>query len=223
MQSVKKTKGEQTRALILETALRLFRERGYEETTMRAIAEEAGVALGNAYYYFRSKEDLVHHFYLQLQQEQFAASEPILLTEKSFKNRLAGLLRAQMAIIIPHQRMFIGLFKIAADPRNDLNPFHSATADVRDKCVERFRMLVDGSQEKMPAEIKEELPYLLWLYNMAVILFWIYDQSPNYIRTFRLIELSSDLIANLVNVASMPIMAPLRKSIVDLLDKLRNF
>src|SRR5438093_12676940 len=52
-------KGEQTRAIILETALDLFRERGYEETTMRVIAERAGVALGNAYYYFRSKEHLI--------------------------------------------------------------------------------------------------------------------------------------------------------------------
>ncbi|HLV73646.1 MAG TPA: helix-turn-helix domain-containing protein, partial [Vulgatibacteraceae bacterium] len=34
-------KSEQTRRLIVETALRLFRERGYEATTMRAIAKEA--------------------------------------------------------------------------------------------------------------------------------------------------------------------------------------
>ena len=40
------------------TALRLFRERGYEATTMRAIAKEAGVSVGNAYYYFGSKRDL---------------------------------------------------------------------------------------------------------------------------------------------------------------------
>jgi AcrR family transcriptional regulator len=31
-------KGEQTRALILDTALALFQEYGYEQTTMRAIA-----------------------------------------------------------------------------------------------------------------------------------------------------------------------------------------
>ncbi|MCZ9338186.1 TetR/AcrR family transcriptional regulator, partial [Streptomyces sp. TRM76130] len=46
------SKSEQTRALILETAMRLFQERGYDRTTMRAIAQEAGVSVGNAYYYF---------------------------------------------------------------------------------------------------------------------------------------------------------------------------
>ena len=55
----KRPKGEQTRAKILESALALFMERGYEETTMRAVAEEAKVSLGNAYYYFESKEELV--------------------------------------------------------------------------------------------------------------------------------------------------------------------
>jgi len=51
----KTPKGEQTRALILNTALDLLRERGYERTTMRAIANQAGVSLGNAYHYFGSK------------------------------------------------------------------------------------------------------------------------------------------------------------------------
>ena len=54
--SAKTAKSEQTRALILETAMRLFQERGYDKTTMRAIAAEAGVSVGNAYYYFDGKD-----------------------------------------------------------------------------------------------------------------------------------------------------------------------
>src|SRR5882724_3131030 len=61
-------KSEQTRTLILETALRLFRERGYDRTTMRAIADEAGVSVGNAYYYFSSKEHLIQGFYDRMQE-----------------------------------------------------------------------------------------------------------------------------------------------------------
>ncbi|HMG76002.1 MAG TPA: helix-turn-helix domain-containing protein, partial [Pyrinomonadaceae bacterium] len=54
----KTAKGEQTKALILNSALDLLGERGYEATTMRAIAKQAGVSLGNAYHYFGSKEHL---------------------------------------------------------------------------------------------------------------------------------------------------------------------
>jgi len=60
---VKTDKGQQTREAILEAALKMFLERGYEQTTMRAIAERAEVALGNAYYYFHSNEHLIQAFY----------------------------------------------------------------------------------------------------------------------------------------------------------------
>ena len=67
-------RGEQTRQLIRDTAMRLFRERGYAQTTMRAIAQEAGVAVGNAYYYFGSKDHLIQEFYAQSQVEHRAAA-----------------------------------------------------------------------------------------------------------------------------------------------------
>jgi hypothetical protein len=60
-------KGEQTRRVIAEAAMRLFLENGYEATTMRAIAKEAGVATGNAYYYFDSKEELIQEYYARNQ------------------------------------------------------------------------------------------------------------------------------------------------------------
>ena len=62
-ESAKTQKGDQTKALILETALEIFREKGYEQTTMRAIADKAKLSLGNAYYYFHSKEHLIQAFY----------------------------------------------------------------------------------------------------------------------------------------------------------------
>ena len=52
-------RAEDTRKRIYEAALELFRENGFEQTTMRDIAQKAGVALGAAYYYFASKEAIV--------------------------------------------------------------------------------------------------------------------------------------------------------------------
>src|SRR5881398_3229743 len=62
-------KAEETRERILDAALTLFRERGFDETTMRDIAAAAGVATGAAYYYFRSKEELVMAFYARTADE----------------------------------------------------------------------------------------------------------------------------------------------------------
>ena len=77
-------KGEQTRELILTTALRLFREQGYGRTTMRAIATEAGVSVGNAYYYYGSKDHLMQAYYDLLQDQHREAVESVLATEQAF-------------------------------------------------------------------------------------------------------------------------------------------
>jgi AcrR family transcriptional regulator len=48
-----------TRARILETALTLFAERGYDATSMREIAEHVGITKAALYYHFDSKADIV--------------------------------------------------------------------------------------------------------------------------------------------------------------------
>ena len=124
----KTPKGEQTRALILQTALDLFREKGYEETTMRAIAQRAGVALGNAYYYFRSKEHLIQAFYAQSHDEHLAAARPVLESQKSLAARLKGVVHAKVRTAEPYHRFSGILFKTAADPKSPLSPFSRAAS-----------------------------------------------------------------------------------------------
>src|SRR4051812_49401876 len=65
-------KGEQTRKQILDTALTMFVDTGYEATTMRDIATSVDCSLGLAYRYFARKEDLVLALYQRL-AEQFSA------------------------------------------------------------------------------------------------------------------------------------------------------
>jgi len=52
------TKGETTRVAIEDAAVELFMEHGYHATSMRQIAERAGLALGGIYNHFASKDEL---------------------------------------------------------------------------------------------------------------------------------------------------------------------
>ena len=52
------TKGETTRLAIEDAAVNLFMEHGYHGTSMRQIAERAGLALGGIYNHFSSKEEI---------------------------------------------------------------------------------------------------------------------------------------------------------------------
>jgi AcrR family transcriptional regulator len=218
----KTQKGEQTKALILKTALEMLRERGYEKTTMRAIAQEAGVSLGNAYHYFGSKDDLIQAFYKQTHDEHLSRTTRTLLQESSLKQRLLSVMRMKIATLEPYHEFAGVLFKTAADPRSPLNPFAAESDPVRKDSIKLFQHLVAETKARIPNDLRAELPYLLWLYHMGIILFWIHDQSPKHARTYQLIDQTVDLLDKLISLASNPLMRPVRKKALRLVTELRE-
>jgi len=58
-------RGEHARGEILQAAQRLFVESGFHGTSMRQIAQEAGIALGGIYNHFSSKEDIFTAVFLE--------------------------------------------------------------------------------------------------------------------------------------------------------------
>jgi len=219
----KKTgKGEQTKALILETALEIFRERGYDETTMRAVAQKAGVSLGNAYYYFSSKEHLIQAFYQRLHEDHLAVAEPALEHEKTLKARLLTVIRLKIDTMKPYHQFAGVLFKTAAHPQSPLNPFADESNPVRQASIQLFEKVLEDSKARIPKDLRAELPYLLWVYHMGIILFWIHDQSPKHRRTYRLVDHTVDLLDKLIHLASNPFMRPLRKQALRLVEELRD-
>src|SRR4030095_6790079 len=200
----KMSKGDQTKAIILETALEMFRERGYDETTMRAIAQKAGVSLGNAYYYFRSKEYLIQAFYQRLHESHLAAALPALENDKTLKARLLTVMRTKIETMEPYHQFAGVLFKTAGDPQSPLNPFADEANAVRMASIQLFEKVIEGSSAKIPKDLKAELPYLLWVFHMGIILFWIHDRSPKHRRTYRLIDHTVELVDRLIYLASNP-------------------
>jgi AcrR family transcriptional regulator len=189
---------------------------------MRAIAEKAGVALGNTYYYFRSKEYLIQAFYQRLHDEHLAASLPALEKKDTLKTRLLTVMRLRIEVMKPYHQFAGVLFKTAAHPESPLNPFSDESDPVREQSIALFANVVAGTKARIPKDLQAELPYLLWLYQMGIVLFWIHDRSPNHRRTYRLIDHTVDLLDKLIHLASNPFMRPLRKQALRLVDEIRE-
>ncbi len=220
--SAKPSKAERTRQRILETALRLFRERGYDGTTMRLIAAEAEVSLGNAYYYFKSKEHLIQAYYGRSHADHLVACIEVLNEKKDLKARLRGVLRAKIETSQPYHRFAGQLFKTAADPASPLSPFSPESMPVRKEATELMELIVSGSDARVSKEFEEELPRLLWTYLMGIILYWIHDSSEGCRRTYLLIDRTVDIVVRCIQLSTLAPIRPLFRGALKLLAELRE-
>ncbi|WP_460459852.1 TetR family transcriptional regulator [Angustibacter peucedani] len=212
-------RGEQTRARIVAAALELFDERGYARTTMRAVAERAGVSLGNAYYYFGSKEHLVQGFYDQMQALHAVEAERRMAGATSLADRW---LRCEEAFVDVAERYheFAGqFFTVAASPDSPLSPFSSQSTPAREASTAIMRSVVEGAETKADARLRAELPELMWLAHMGVVLMWVHDKTPGQKRTRMLVRRTAPLLDKLVGLSRL---RPLRPAVHELLDLARD-
>ncbi|HZF90862.1 TetR/AcrR family transcriptional regulator [Streptomyces sp.] len=211
------SKSEQTRALILETAMRLFQERGYDKTTMRAIAQEAGVSVGNAYYYFAGKEHLIQGFYDRIAADHQAAVREILARENDLEARLAGVLKAWLDVASPYHEFAVQFFKNAADPDSPLSPFSPESEHARAEAISVHRdVLAGATKTKVPEELRDILPELMWLSQMGLCLYWIFDRTEGRERSYRLAERGARLTARGVSLARFRVLRPLVREVHEL-------
>ena len=211
-------RAEDTRRKIYDAAMELFREKGFEETTMRDIAAKAGVALGGAYYYFSSKDAIVLAFYREMQETSNEPVLGVLAGQKKLKDRIRSVVEQRLQLLEPNRKFCAALFRHAPDSADPLSPFSEESKPIREGAIEHMRIVVEGSDMKIPADLQPRLPYLLWLYQMALIMFWLYDRSPNQERTYKLMDKSLGLLTNLLRLSGLPLMKPLRKAALELVE-----
>jgi AcrR family transcriptional regulator len=216
------SRSARTRAQIVHAALTLFREQGYQRTTMRAVASAAGVSVGNAYYYFSSKEELVQGFYDVLVVDHAERCAGVFATSTDFADRLRGTLLAWVAAAEPYHAFAGQFFATAAQPDNPLSPFSPDSTPTREAAVAIHRELIAGSSVRVADELAADLPELLWLYQLGIVLYWVHDRSPGLIGTHALIEHTVPMVARLVRLSRLPVIRPLARQTVDLVGLLRG-
>ncbi len=209
-------KSEETRRRILEAALVIFRERGFASATMREIATNADVAVGAAYYYFESKDAIVMAFYQRAQEEMRPALLAALDRSRTLEGRLRGIVGEKLTYFSSN-RALLGALTAHTDPKHPLSPFGEATTAIREEDVALFARAVAQSAVKLPKNVAPYLPRLLWMYQMGIILFWVYDDSPGQARTKTLFDGTLKILLLTLKLANFPLLRPMHKLAGELL------
>lgn len=211
-------KAEETNLKILEAALALFRSEGFDASTMRGIADKAGVATGAAYYYYPSKDAIVMDFYRRACADMQPKIEAALEDAAGLEERLRALIRVKLVQFGPNRDVLRALLRNGADPRHPISPFSRETKEIRDIDIEWFRRILEHCGVRVPRDLAPHLAGVLWFFQMGIILFWVIDESPRQTRTDQLLELASKTVVTLIRLSALPLMRPVRKTALQLIE-----
>jgi len=97
-------KRARTRAKLLEAARDLIRERGYERTTLQAVAERAGMTSGAIYGNFKNRDDL----FIALAEAYWPPIKPVIVPGSTFAEKMHALAEATIAAIPERRAAAVG-------------------------------------------------------------------------------------------------------------------
>ena len=199
------SKGERTRQRILTSALHLFGTQGYEETTMRDIAAEAGYSPGLTYRYFTGKEELVMMLYQQLAEEldSYARNLP----PASLAERFYATITRLLELMAPHREALGALFSSALNPRSKVGVLSASTANIRQKSRAMYLAIIEGATNTPRISQHQDLATILYSAHLSVVFFWLLDQSAGTQQTRQLLVLLRDLIKLLQPLLRLPVVS----------------
>lgn len=196
--------GEETRRRLYQTAIRLIAARGWQQTTLRDVAQEAGVSVGLLYRYFPSKQAIVLTLYDELSAEY--AGRAAQMAPGRWRDRFLYALTTSLDVLRPHRGTLASLVPVlVGDAEEGL--FSPRTAFSRVRVMGVFVQAVVGASDAPRGRTAPALGRLLYVLHLAIILWWLLDRSPAQRATDALVALltrAAPLIALALRVPTVP-------------------
>jgi AcrR family transcriptional regulator len=200
------SKALRTRGRILEAALALFAEGGYEATTMRDVARESGASLGLAYRYFASKEEFALALYMRLAEESEEWSREGLVGG-TVSERFERAMVVKLDQVSPHRGPLAALLSRALDPNSPISALGEGTAAVREKMGGVFLEVVRGASDAPGERQTRELGNILYALHLAILLYWFHDRTPGARATRDLVGSARETLRYLRPALRLPPMS----------------
>ncbi|MDR6624238.1 TetR/AcrR family transcriptional regulator [Caulobacter segnis] len=162
-----------TREKVLEAARDLFNEIGYDETTIRAIAERAGVSVGSVFTTFASKAEVLSHVMDHRLGELYAEFDRVIpFLRGSTADKLCSIFAIHYAFETRRVKLFLAHIAASYNPSND----PGVTPYGRNSRL--TEMLLDVLREGMgKGEVREDLDLPLIVDTLKAAYAWNYRMA----------------------------------------------
>lgn len=181
-------KSAETYERVVSAAMRIFKEKGFQSTTMRDIAREGKLSLGSLYYYFQTKEELVLLFYERLNQEVEERFRKQYLDSGHVSTQVDTFLKIKLEMLAPYRELVTVILKEAVDPESKLSPLSNATTSVRSSVLRLFEEMIVLNKGLQNPDIQQEAK-TLWLVHLLIMVYWLHDKSIDYNATNKVLDL----------------------------------
>ena len=195
--------------------MELFREKGFDATTMRAIARAAGISLGSAYHYYPSKVAIVFAYYEEVQEAHEDSAREALARTQGLRERLGAVFETKLDLVRGDRQLLGAIGATLVQPNNELSAFSVESRQFLVRSVALF----DAAIEELPvdAPVRHTLAFLLWVAHLGMMLRLVHDESDDQRATRELLDRVLTLVAPLLQLASTPLARPLLGQLTDVL------
>lgn len=183
-----------TRERILEVAQRLFRDQGFDETTIRDIAAEVGMATGTLFNYFASKEEVV----VALAEEAFRDAEREFEKKRRAGASLGEDLFLQVAAQLRSLRKLRKFILPAIEtgltfPQPSRGNGPTLASDQLAAVAEIAR------EHQIDPERWPTISPIYWALYVGVLTFWAHDKSAKQEDTLAMLDQAMNMYVNWLN------------------------
>jgi AcrR family transcriptional regulator len=186
---------------LYDVAIRRMATHGYDTTTLRAVAREAGVSVSLLYRYFPSKQAVIFALYEDLSED--FVREATAMPSGKWRTRSLFALKASLDVLSPHRNTLRGLIPvIVGDPEEGM--FGVSAAAMRFRVQGVFQQAVVGAADAPSRPLANAIGRLLYLVHLAVLLWWLLDRTPRQRATTALVSLFEDILPSLALTLRLP-------------------
>ena len=193
--------GAAAKQRLYQIAVARMARHGYEMTTLRDVAKDAGVSVGLLYRYFPSKRAVILALYDELSAEYVTATSA--MRPGMWRDRGLFALKSSLEVLAPHRATLRGLIPVLiGDPDEGLFGEHAAFSRVRVLGV--FVLAIVEASDAPPRPLAEAIGRLLYLLHLAVLLWWLFDKTVKQRATAGLVQLFESILPSAALTLRLP-------------------